>query len=163
MLHTYHIRNNLASYLVSPQFLRDSASGRIFHVLRTEHMDTDLAKLMARLWPANASLAPSVRRRRGRRKGTCPGEGQQPWERGQRASPSKIHRRQSLNIHVSHGGAKVLKYGTLSRSAFEGYLRHALVVQDYKLIDFVAGCGFVPASYAQEVRAIDRALVLDEL
>ena len=53
MLHSYHIRNNLASYLVSPQFLRDTASGRIFHVLRAEHTDADLAELMARLWPAN--------------------------------------------------------------------------------------------------------------
>lgn len=163
MLHSYHIRNNLASYLVSPQFLRDTASGRIFHVLRAEHTDADLAELMARLWPANASLAPSTRRERGRRKGTCPGEGQQ---RVQQASPTAastiIHRRrQSLNL--SHGGSKVLKYGTLSRSAFERFLQHPLVVQDYELIDFLAGCGFVPAGYAQEARALDRALVRDEL
>ena len=171
MLHSYHIRNNLASYLVSPQFLRDTASGRIFHVLRAEHTDADLAELMARLWPANASLAlsaanaslaPSTRRKRGRRKGTCPGEGQQ---RVQQASPTAastiIHRRISLNL--SHGGAKVLKYGSLSRSAFERFLQHPLVVQDYELIDFLAGCGFVPAGYAQEVRALDRALVRDEL
>ena len=175
MLHTYHIRNNLASYLVSPQFLRDTASGRIFHVLRAEHTDADLAELMARLWPANASLAqpwrsrlqthpwrPRHGRKSGSRKGTCPGEGQQHV---QQASPTAawtiIHRRQSLNL--SHGGAEVLKYGALSRSAFERFLQHPLVVQDYELIDFLAGCGFVPAGYAQEVRALDRALVRDEL
>ena len=83
----------------------------------------------------------------------------------QQASPTAastiIHRRQSLNL--SHGGAEVLKYGALSRSAFERFLQHPLVVQDYELIDFLAGCGFVPAGYAQEVRALDRALVRDEL
>ena len=162
MLHSYHIRNNLASYLVSPQFLRDTASGRIFHVLRAEHTDADLAELMARLWPANASLAPSTRRTRGRRKGTCPGEGQRVQQASPTAASTIIHRRrQSLNL--SHGGAKVLKYGTLSRSAFERFLQHPLVVQDYELIDFLAGCGFVPAGYAQEVRALDRSLVRDEL
>ena len=36
-------------------------------------------------------------------------------------------------------------------------------MQDYELIDFLAVCGFVPAGYAQEVRALDRALVRDEL
>ena len=170
MLHSYHIRNNLASYLVSPQFLRDTASGRIFHVLRAEHTDADLAELMARLWPANASLAlsaanaslaPSTRRKRGRRKGTCPGEGQRVQQASPTAASTIIHRRISLNL--SHGGAKVLKYGTLSRSAFERFLQHPLVVQDYELIDFLAGCGFVPAGYAQEVRALDRSLVRDEL
>ena len=88
MLHTYHIRNNLASYLVSPQFLRDSASGRIFHVLRAEHLGNDLAELIARLWPANASLAPSADakavalRAGGKRKAACPGG------EGRQASPS---------------------------------------------------------------------------
>ena len=164
MLHTYHIRNNLASYLVSPQFLRDSASGRIFHVLRAEHLGNDLAELIARLWPANASLAPSADakavalRAGGKRKAACPGG------EGRQASPSAtstiMHRRQSLNR--SRGGVAVRKYGSLSRSAFDRFRRHPLVVQDYELIDFLAGCGFVPASYAQEVRAIDRALVLDE-
>ena len=57
MLHSYHIRNNLASYLVSPQFLRDTASGRIFHVLRAEHTEADLAELRAAHDALQAALA----------------------------------------------------------------------------------------------------------
>ena len=55
----------------------------------------------------------------------------------------------------SHGVPK----GKLSHCAFTNLLAHEVIQQDYEIIDHLAACGFVPADYAAEARAVDARLV----